>query len=412
MRTLALCLALASLHAHALDLRDIRAAAEYSAAQRGSAMLVLQNGREVFAQAQGGFDLDRPHLLASGSKSFGCAIAVALQDDRRLNLDERASDTLTEWKMDPRKREITVRQLLSFTSGLPGRVGPAAARQNANLYGAALTAPLEAAPGERYTYGNAHLAAFGALVQRKTGEDPASYLQREVLGPVGARATWQRDRKGQPNLAGSALMTARDWARFGQLMLQGGLWQGRAVLDAGRLAECFRGSAALAAYGLTWWLNVPFSGTLDADDEVPVRAFGAADRSVAQLAPSAPLDVRIAAGAGNQRLYLLPAENAVVVRFGEGGPWSDEVFLARLLGCATTAPAQPTPPAVLAADQDGLPARQRGLARLDLSFRAKQELLEALRAAGPDRTARQAALERYLTPAQRRDLLEFLRSTR
>ncbi|WP_052351798.1 serine hydrolase domain-containing protein [Deinococcus pimensis] len=398
-------------HAAALDPIHIRDAADYSARQRGSALLVVQGGRELYAAAQGSFELTRPHLLASGSKSFSCAIAVALADDGRLDLDERASDTLTEWRTDVRKRDITVRQLLSFTSGLPARVGPAAVRLNEDLYGAALRAPAEAAPGARYTYGNSHLAAFGELVRRKTGQDPAQYLQRRVLDPIGARAVWQRDRVGNPNLAGSAGMTARDWARYGQLVLQQGRWKGRTVLSAERLRQCFEGSGTLAAYGLTWWLNVPFAGTLDADDEVPVRALGGADGAT-RLAPSAPTDVAFAAGAGNQRLYLIPSENAVVVRFGEGGPWSDEEFLARLLGRVPTSVTPPTPDEVAASDPGRLPALQRALARLDLNFQAKRDLLAALREAGTNRDARSRALRRYLTPEQLRDLTTFLRKER
>lgn len=307
----------------------LRQAAEYSRQMRGSAVVVWQGGREVFAQGQNGFDLHSPHPLASGSKSFGCALAAALADEGRLRLDERVSDTLSEWRDDPRKSAITVRHLLNFTSGLPGRVGAARPRANADLYGAALAAPTVAAPGERYTYGNAHLAAFGALVARKTGQDPAAYLQRRILDPLGVQVTWGRDQRGQPNLAGGASMTARGWASFGQLMLQGGQWRGQQLLPGARLAECFRGSPALAAYGVTWWLNVPLAGTLDPGDDVPVAALGGGR---GPFAPGAPRNVVMAAGALNQRLYLLPDEQAVVVRFGEGGPWSDEAFLARLLG--------------------------------------------------------------------------------
>ncbi|WP_170928841.1 serine hydrolase domain-containing protein [Deinococcus hopiensis] len=313
--------------AHALDF----AAAAYSAAHRGSAVLVMQGGQERYAAAQNGYDLKRPHLLASGSKSFGCALAVALQSDGKLQLDERVSATFPSWAGDPQRASVTVRQLLQFTTGLPGQVGPQAVRLQRDLYADALATPLRYPPGERYTYGNAHLAVFGALVQAKTGEDPAAYLQRRVLDPIGARATWTRDHAGHPNLAGSAFMTARDWGRYGQLFLQGGDWEGKAVLPREVLQACFQGSAALSAYGLTWWLNRPFEGTLDADDDVSMTIARAG--SVAQqIAPGAPNAVVMAAGAFNQRLYLIPEQRLVVVRYGEGGPWSDNDFLKALLG--------------------------------------------------------------------------------
>ncbi|PJI51595.1 hypothetical protein CTI14_57150, partial [Methylobacterium radiotolerans] len=72
---------------------------------------------------------------------------------------------------------------------------------------------------------------FGLLVQRKTRLDPALVLQRQVLDRIGVRAQWTRDQKGQPNLAGSASMTALDWAKYGQLIVQGGVWNGRRVLS-------------------------------------------------------------------------------------------------------------------------------------------------------------------------------------
>lgn len=304
------------------------AAARYSAERQGDALLVVQGGREVYAAGQNAFDLNRPHLLASGSKSFACGVAAALQDAGQLTLDERVADTLPQWRADPMKREVTVRQLLGFTSGLPGNVGSQMARANTDLYGQAVSTPLDARPGERFSYGNAHLAVFGAWLERRTGLNPQALYDRVLFGPLGMHVTWGLDRQGHPNLAGSASTTARDWARYGQLILNGGQWQSRQVVSGGSLQACFQGSAALNVYGLTWWLNAPVRGTLDAADTVPVRALGVkGDR----LMPSLPQNVVMAAGLGNQRLYVLPDQDAVVVRFASGGPWNDDEFLRTLL---------------------------------------------------------------------------------
>jgi CubicO group peptidase (beta-lactamase class C family) len=311
-----------------------RSAADYSRQQRGSAVLIQQDGRIVFEAYQNGFDGRTPHMLASGSKSFSCAIAVALQDEGKLSLDEPVANTITEWLANPQKSLVTVRHLLQFTSGLPGDMnGGRAVRLYADFYAQAVALPLMALPGERYTYGNTHLAVFGELVWRKTGLDPAAYLQQKILEPIGARADWVRDQKGNPNLAASASMTARDWVRYGQLVLDEGIWQGKTVLSRSRLAECSaRGSEALSIYGLTWWLNVPVAGTFDPDDDVPVRVLGDGSGRFERLAPSAPPEMFMAAGAFNQRLYILPSSRTVIVRFGQGGPWSDDEFLGRVLG--------------------------------------------------------------------------------
>lgn len=311
---------------------DLAAAAQYSAARRGSAVVVYQDGRERYAQGQNGFDLRQPHLLASGSKSFACAIAVAAQDDGLLDLEERVSDTVAEWRSDPLKAEVTVRQLLNFTSGLPGDAAdPRTVPRLANLNTLAIGLPLVAAPGTRYTYGNAHLAVFNEVIRRKTKEQADAYLWRRVLEPIGVAAIrWSRDRAGNAQLAGGAFVTARDWASFGRLVLNDGVWQGKQILSSSRLSSCRQGSQALSIYGLTWWLNVPVRGNAESRAEVP-RILDVSATSSGRVAPSAPGDTFMAAGAGNQRLYVVPSLRLVVVRFGEGGPWSDDEFLARLL---------------------------------------------------------------------------------
>ncbi|BBN95220.1 hypothetical protein DEIGR_101314 [Deinococcus grandis] len=317
--------------AHAATLfapADVQRAAAYSQAHRGDAVLVWQDGREVFAQAQNGFDLNDPHVLASGSKTFGCLLAVALQDAGVLRLDERAADTLTEWRGDAR-RDITVRQLLNFTGGLPGNVGSPIPTLNRDLSAAALAATPTSPAGQAFHYGNAHLAAFAELVRRKTGQEPEVALQVRVLDALDVHPVWARDRAGHADLAGGARLSAREWARVGQLLLQGGQWQGRTLLSAAGLGECHQGSAALSVYGLNLWLNVPTNGTLDSGDTVPVAALNLkGDR----LMPSQPTSVFMAAGAANQRLYVLPDRNAVIVRFGRGGDWNDDTFLKLMTG--------------------------------------------------------------------------------
>jgi CubicO group peptidase (beta-lactamase class C family) len=259
-------------------------------------------------------------------------MAVAAQDDGLFKLDDAVSTVLAEWQSDPRKARVTLRQLLSFTSGLPGSAAnPGSVGNVPDLNLAAMRLPLTAEPGARYTYGNTHLAVFNEVVRRKTGMLADTYLLRRVLEPIGVtQIAWTRDRAGNAQLAGGARLTARDWARYGQLFLQGGTWNGKRVLSS--VGECLRGSSALGVYGLTWWLNAPFAGTVDAGDVIPLRAFGLPNiDSAERIAPSAPTDLFMAAGAGNQRLYVVPSLSLVVVRFGAGGAWSDGEFLKRLL---------------------------------------------------------------------------------
>ena len=97
------------------------AAADYSARHGGRAVLIERDGTNVFERYDNGWKAERPHPLASGTKSFTGVLAMMAVQDGLLTLDEKAADTLTEWKDDPRKSRITVRQLLQLSSGLtPG----------------------------------------------------------------------------------------------------------------------------------------------------------------------------------------------------------------------------------------------------------------------------------------------------
>ena len=102
-------------------------------------------------------------MLASGTKSFaGVMLAAAIEDKLVSGFDEKVSDTITEWRSDPRKRRITVRQLLSLTGGV--EVGP---NGRPPAYSAAVGFPSRYEPGETFEYGPVPFQAFGELMRRK-----------------------------------------------------------------------------------------------------------------------------------------------------------------------------------------------------------------------------------------------------
>ncbi len=100
-------------------------AAEYSREFRGLSVLIMKGDKVVFEEYQNGHSADKPWMLASGTKSFsGVMLAAAIEDGLVTSFDEKVSDTITEWKSDPRKARITIRQLLSLTSGIDaGQIG-------------------------------------------------------------------------------------------------------------------------------------------------------------------------------------------------------------------------------------------------------------------------------------------------
>jgi CubicO group peptidase (beta-lactamase class C family) len=99
---------------------NYEAAAEYSHSQHGTGVLVMVRGEIVFEDYAPGWTADKPHLLASGTKSFCGVMSACAVHDGLLTLDEKVAETLTEWKDDQRKSQITIRQLLSLSSGIEG----------------------------------------------------------------------------------------------------------------------------------------------------------------------------------------------------------------------------------------------------------------------------------------------------
>ncbi len=305
-------------------------AAEYSEDTRGLSVLVIKGDKVIFEQYQNGHSADRPHLLASGTKSFVGVMAIAAAEDKLLKLDERVADTITEWKTDPRKSRITISDLLHLISGIGGgNLGRPPA------YASAIAANAAFEPGTKFQYGPAPFQIFGEVMRRKLlsrKEGPLDYLKRRILDPIGLKVSfWQMGVDGNPHLPSGAYLTAKEWAKFGIFIKNGGKWNGKQIVGKKLLERCFQGSKVNPAYGLTFWLNHPGSGPVgDDDDSAPLRTRDLIGRD--GIYAKGPADLVMAAGAAQQRLYIIPSLDMVIVRQGRISRYNDAEFLARLLG--------------------------------------------------------------------------------
>lgn len=355
------------------------AAADYSALMSGRAVLVMKAGQVVFERYDGGWSAERPHPLASGTKSFTGVMAMMAVQDGLLTLDEKVCDTITEWKNDPRRSGITVRHLLTLSSGLDANMNELESRGGSRLLGegarlrsqrkgldnapppppdlakASLKAEAKFDPGTKFEYGPTHFYVFCELLNRKLAakggaqNNTAAYLQARIFDALGIKVAYMgRDKVGNPNLPGGCLLTAREWAKFGQFVLRQGRaadtpeGPGKALLKPELLAQCFEASKSNKSYGLTWWL--PAGG----NEVSPVADQGGAlgqllkrrqGKSEDIKGPDGqPIKVFMAAGLGKQRLYVLPQFDLVVVRFAEatieGQKFEDYEFLKRVVNAA------------------------------------------------------------------------------
>ncbi len=313
---------------------DCARAAKYSDSKRGFSMLVMQNGHTVFEHYANGGMTDGRWPIFSGTKSFWAIAALAAVQDGLLQLDERVADTITEWKSDPRKSQITIRQLLNLTDGIepaPHLHSESIRDRNAM----AVRLPIVAAPGSVFTYGPSHLQIFAELLRRKlNGRSAISYFEERVAGPLNLSSLeYKKDPLGRPLLASSFELSAREWARLGELVLEHGSYHGRQIVSANLLRQALAGSNANPSYGLAFWLNrqAPNAREIDIEKELDLPWQRAHWGNVC-ICRAAPSDMIVALGSNYQRLFVIPSINALIVRQGSNAKFSDAHFLRLVLG--------------------------------------------------------------------------------
>ncbi len=306
-------------------------AAAWSEDVGGLALVIIQDGAIVFESYRNGHAVDKPAHLFSGTKSFACPLAL-LAEEAGMELD--APTGLEAWDADPVRRRITPRQLLNLTSGLEDDFrrltwdGLRSEQRIQDKTAIALSLPTWTEPGARFHYHGTSFFAFAEAARIRLGRDPLEALTERVFAPLGMRFSgWLRDPSGAPFFAYGAWTTAREWARFGQLIVNDGAWEGQAIFPPGALARCFQGSDAMPAYGLAFWLNAPV--TAAQREGLPPAVASGGDGPL--LSPHAPGDLVAAAGHKDQRLYVSPSQRLVIVRLGEGDSDFNDADLLGLL---------------------------------------------------------------------------------
>lgn len=321
-------------HASARELRlgSLKAASAYSAARRGYSFLVLQDGQVRYESYANGDSANRIASIFSGTKGFWCVAAAAAVQDGILDFDEPVRDIITEWRSDPNKADIRVRDLLNFTAGiepvfsLHGRSIGDRNQYSVRLHPAARR-------GESFMYGPSQLQIFSELFRRKLLPrhlTPEQYLAKRVLHPLGiGYVDFREDRKGNPLLASGFRLTARQWARLGELILSKGRYQGRQIVRSDLLAECFRGTRINPMFGMGFWLNRvgPESHEIDVERMLDVP-WERQNWREGCLCRDAPRDMIAAIGSGYQRMFIVPSMSLIVVRQGrDDSRFSDAHFL-------------------------------------------------------------------------------------
>jgi CubicO group peptidase (beta-lactamase class C family) len=241
------------------------------------AVLVLRGGTIVAERYAPGYDRQTLFIGWSMAKCVTGALTGLLVADGRLRLDEPAP--IRKWQRPGDARgEITLRQLLQMRSGLrhtesaDPRFDADAVRMlfldgRDDMAAYAEAQPLEAEPGSKWLYSTATsvILADAVAATLTDSRDPAlrrqivdDYLRSRLFEPVGMRSA-QAEYDATGTMIGGSMIhaTARDWAKFGELLRNGGSVAGAQVLPRGWVEFMTRPSPRNPGYGAHVWLNRP-----------------------------------------------------------------------------------------------------------------------------------------------------------
>ncbi len=183
----------------------------------------------------------RPHMLYSLSKSFTSTAAGLAAAEGLLSLDAPVLSFFpgeAPERPDANLRAMTVRHLLSMASGHDGDTMGRMGGASGDWVRGFLSLPVEHAPGTHFVYNNGATYMVSAIVQKVTGRTVRDFLGPRLFAPLGiADPAWESSPQGISVGASGLSITTEDIARFGQLYLQRGVWQGERLLPEAWVAE-------------------------------------------------------------------------------------------------------------------------------------------------------------------------------
>jgi CubicO group peptidase (beta-lactamase class C family) len=216
-------------------------AADQTIAHLNSFML-LRHGAVIAEGWWSPYAPEYPHMLFSLSKSFtSTAVGLAVQEER-LTVEDRVIDFFPDdlpATVSENLAAMRVQDLLAMATGhVEDTTGALRQREDGNWTAAFLAQPVERQPGTYFLYNSGASYMLSAIVQKLTGQTLTNYLTPRLFQPLGIESpTWESSPQGI-NVGGWGLnIKTEDIARFGQLYLQKGVWQGQQLIPAAWVAE-------------------------------------------------------------------------------------------------------------------------------------------------------------------------------
>lgn len=268
---------------------------EFLIQKHTKSFMILVNGRIVIEEYFDGHTPTTTWPWNSAGKTLVTTTTGIAQEEGLLNIHNRASQYLgTAWTSEALEKEnlITVRHLLTMTSGI----------NDANELVIKSNLTYQADAGTRWSYHNVFQKLMD-VVEEASGQEFETYFEAKLRNKLGMEGYWNNGvifRIYHSN--------TRSMARFGLMALNKGKWKDKQIINEAFFTESTQSSQTInPSYGYLWWLNGYDRYMVPGGQEVYEET----------LVPSAPADMFAAMGASDQRIYVVPSKNMVVIRMGD-----------------------------------------------------------------------------------------------
>jgi len=241
--------------------------------------IVIRHGYIVYEKYfRAPWNKDRIHNIHSCTKSVvGSLVGIAVQQGKIKGLNDKMLDYFpnrTIQNLDERKKSITLLNLMTMKGGFDWaeRTYPYTDPRNPMIQALrsndpiqfVLDRPMATQPGTIWAYNGGFSQMFSSIITNKTGMTTLDFAKKNLFGPVGIKNfVWRTDRQGIYDAAGGLSMTPRDMAKYGYLILNKGVWEGKQIIPADFVVESVKTQTtfnANAGYGYQSWWTLPLDG--------------------------------------------------------------------------------------------------------------------------------------------------------
>lgn len=258
-----------------------------------NSLLVVKNGALVVEEYFYGYDRETLHLISSNTKSV-CSLLIGIAMDKGYisSLDEPVFSFYPEYESlkDESSAQITLRHLLTMTAGF--KLSGMIMEETDNRLRTALERDVVHEPGRVFQYDEGSANLLAGVIKHATGQHADVFAEKYLFEPLGIETyNWDEEKQyGYPCCQGSLELLPCDMAKIGQLILNGGVWNGYRIVSSEWVEESTMAHAK-EDYGYMWW-----RGVSDLDSQ--------------------RVESIVATGIGSQFIAIFPALDAVIVMTG------------------------------------------------------------------------------------------------